>query len=358
MMKKICFGLLAAAFCCATAFAHPPITVYVDGNVLSFDQPPIIREDRTLVPMRGIFQALGASVTWDEPPQTVTAMNMEDIILFRVGEQDLYKNGERIYTMPVPAQIVNDRLLVPLRAVAESIGAEVSWDGIGYVVDIVSAENPASEISTIEQQLPTEPIEGGFAAEIRAADGTVVLTAKLECDIVESGKGADKINTALAEETFALGQGFLREYAQAALVDYAKQGEAFLPYYCVGAYELTREENGYASFFASMTAYDGKKETRSYRSATYDLSKGKEQELSDLISDSKEELDSLWTASFGAIIAEEPKAFYEDAEERLAKELEQVDFYLTEDGIVFYLPPDTVAPMETGAISFEIEYEF
>ena len=51
-MKKLLLGLLAALMFCVPAFAHPPITVYVDGEKLNFDQPPIIKDDRTLVPMR------------------------------------------------------------------------------------------------------------------------------------------------------------------------------------------------------------------------------------------------------------------------------------------------------------------
>ncbi|MBR6652733.1 MAG: copper amine oxidase N-terminal domain-containing protein, partial [Anaerotignum sp.] len=128
-MKKWLLGLLAVLLFSVPAFAHPPITVYVDGEKLNFDQPPIIKEDRTLVPMRKIFEALDAQVFWDEPSQSVTAISGRDVILFRIGQAGLYKNGELTYTMPVPAQIINDRTLVPLRAVAESLGCEVAWDG-------------------------------------------------------------------------------------------------------------------------------------------------------------------------------------------------------------------------------------
>lgn len=80
------------------AIAHPLITVYVDGKQLSFDQPPIIQDDRTLVPMRKIFEALDAQVIWDEADQTVMAMHNEDIIMLQIGEAGLYKNGELVYT--------------------------------------------------------------------------------------------------------------------------------------------------------------------------------------------------------------------------------------------------------------------
>ena len=93
-MKKVFLGLLAALILTVPAFAHPLITVYVDGEQLSFDQPPIIQDDRTLVPMRKIFEALDAQVIWDEADQTVMAMHNEDIIMLQIGEAGLYKNGE------------------------------------------------------------------------------------------------------------------------------------------------------------------------------------------------------------------------------------------------------------------------
>ena len=85
---------------------------------------------------------------------------------------------------------------------------------------------------------------------------------------------------------------------------------------------------------------------------------GKEVDLDDLVSDSRDDLEYLWQASFGALIDAEPDAFYSNAEKKLEKNLDEVDFYLTEEGIVFYLSPGIIAPPETGAVSFEITYEF
>ena len=98
-MKKILAGAFAASLFCVTAFAHPPVTVLVDGRALSFDQPPVIQDDRTLVPMRAIFQALGAEVYWEESTQTVTALSAADTLQFRIGDAGLYKNGEMEYSV-------------------------------------------------------------------------------------------------------------------------------------------------------------------------------------------------------------------------------------------------------------------
>jgi len=353
-MKKWLLGLLAVLLFSVPVFAHPPITVYVDGEKLNFDQPPIIKEDRTLVPMRKIFEALGAEVYWDEPSQSVTAVKGNDVFLLHIGKAELYKNGKVVYTMAVPAQIVNDRTLVPLRAVSESLGAEVAWDGIDYVIDISSAAGSTDMPSYIGQDTP---MKGGYSSQVVAPDGTVVLNAELKCDEVTGGKAA-AINGSMAKETFGQGEAFLQAYGEKALAEYAANPSQFMPYYYMGTYYLTRETDGYASFLASVTSYDGKDTDVTYFSHTYDLSTGQEVELEELVSDSRADLEYLWEVSFGALIDADPEAFYSNAKSKLEKSLEQVDFYLSKSGIVFYLSPETIAPAETGAVSFEITYDF
>lgn len=69
------------------------------------------------------------------------------------------------------------------------------------------------------------------------------------------------------------------------------------------------------------------------------MSSGRECALSELVSDSQADLQALWKASFTALIEADEDAFYSDAESRLARSLNQVQFYLTDSSIVFYLSP-------------------
>ncbi|MBO4343601.1 MAG: copper amine oxidase N-terminal domain-containing protein, partial [Clostridia bacterium] len=102
------------------------IFVKVDGELLKFDVPPVLQNDRTLVPFRAIFEALGATVDWDESTQTATAVKGDITLKITVGDNKLYKNGEAI-ELDVPAQIINDSTLMPVRAVSEAFGCEVNW---------------------------------------------------------------------------------------------------------------------------------------------------------------------------------------------------------------------------------------
>lgn len=117
------------------AFAedHPEITLTVDraqivrnGIATPLEVPAQILDGRTLVPLRAIFEALGASVDWEGTTQTVTSVKGKKTVILTVGVPSISVNGEA-KPLDVPAQIVNGRTLVPARAVAEAFGCEVVW---------------------------------------------------------------------------------------------------------------------------------------------------------------------------------------------------------------------------------------
>lgn len=103
------------------------VRVILDGELLSFDQDPIIESGRTLVPMRTIFTKLGANVDWDQKTKTVSSHRSDVEITLTIGEKQATVNGETV-ALDVPAQVRNGRTLVPLRFVAEAMDADVNWD--------------------------------------------------------------------------------------------------------------------------------------------------------------------------------------------------------------------------------------
>ena len=103
------------------------ISIYCDEEELSFDVPPIKEDDRVIVPMRKIFEVLGASVDWTEETSTVTARKDKTEISLTIGSNIMLKNGKKI-ELDVPAKVMHDRTLVPIRAVSEGLGARVEWD--------------------------------------------------------------------------------------------------------------------------------------------------------------------------------------------------------------------------------------
>ncbi|HML37407.1 MAG TPA: WG repeat-containing protein [Bacillota bacterium] len=106
-----------------------PVTVYLDGVELYFDSEPVIKDQRTMVPMRKIFESLGAEVQWDESAKTVTAKSAEQTIKLTIGSKTASVNGSEVQLDAAPF-IQSDRTLVPLRFVSEHLGAGVQWDDL------------------------------------------------------------------------------------------------------------------------------------------------------------------------------------------------------------------------------------
>lgn len=112
-------------------------TVMINGVVQVYDQPPVILNDRTLVPLRGIFEALGANVSWDQNAKTVLATKEGTTVCLTIGSNKAYKNGE-VINLDQPPQLINDRTMVPVRFVSEALGAKVDWDDRVRTVIITS----------------------------------------------------------------------------------------------------------------------------------------------------------------------------------------------------------------------------
>ena len=104
-----------------------PVTVNVSGKNVIFDQNPVSKDGRTLVPLRAIFEALGATVDWDGNTQTITSTFLNTTIKLTVGTNKMYVNGQEVI-LDVPAEVINNRTLVPVRAISQAFGFSVEWD--------------------------------------------------------------------------------------------------------------------------------------------------------------------------------------------------------------------------------------
>lgn len=103
------------------------ILVMLKGKYLDFDVAPVIENNSVLVPLRNIFTALGAEVSWQGDVQTVIAVRGEDRIAMQVGQNFIFKNNEKI-EIPTASIAKDGRVLVPVRAVAEALDTEVYYN--------------------------------------------------------------------------------------------------------------------------------------------------------------------------------------------------------------------------------------
>ncbi|MBE7042311.1 MAG: AMIN domain-containing protein [Ruminococcaceae bacterium] len=111
------------------------ITLKVNGTLVETDVPPVIINDRTFIPSRGLFEKLGAVVDWESAARRVIINYEETEVILTVDSTNATVNGENV-TMDVPAKIVNDRAMIPIRFVSEHLGLQVGWDGDSQTVTI------------------------------------------------------------------------------------------------------------------------------------------------------------------------------------------------------------------------------
>lgn len=162
MRKIVVLFLLSTLFlfCLSlSTVAQGDIKVAVDGEELSFDVPPANIDNRTLVPLRAIFEALGSEMDWNSVTQTVQAIKGDLKITLTVGKNYALRNDIPI-EMDVPAKIIAGRILVPVRFIAESLGAAVEWnDAIKTVTILSKGEQPPAKAPTPSTPSSPGPIK-------------------------------------------------------------------------------------------------------------------------------------------------------------------------------------------------------
>ncbi len=123
------------------------IKVVIDSSQKTFTQPPVIQNGHTLVPMRGIFESLGAGVTWNSKTKSIIAAKGSIKIEITINKTNATVNGKSI-TLDQKAVIVNGSTMVPLRFVSEALGAAVRWDGTTKTIYITSPKTVQKKVLT------------------------------------------------------------------------------------------------------------------------------------------------------------------------------------------------------------------
>ncbi|MDY3928659.1 MAG: stalk domain-containing protein [Clostridia bacterium] len=179
----ICLCAANTISSCSYAENIDDIKVTVNGEYIEFDQPPVIIDDRTMVPVRKIFEKLGAEVKYDEKTSTVYASKTGFELSMRIGDDKYILNNTEKY-LDVPAMIINDRTLVPVRAVSESMDCNVEWDNSKRTVVIF-----------------TDNTKEGGTLEVHFIDVGQADSALLKCGgktmLIDGGNAADS-NTVVA----------------------------------------------------------------------------------------------------------------------------------------------------------------
>ncbi len=128
MKRRILCVIIAIFMMITPAFAENEITVTVDGAKIEFDQAPVILNGRTLVPVRAVGEALGATVDWNDIERKATISYGENVLVLTIDNNIALVNGADFKLDQAPL-ILSGRTMVPLRFISEKFGSSVVWDG-------------------------------------------------------------------------------------------------------------------------------------------------------------------------------------------------------------------------------------
>ena len=145
-MRKICLLILACIFVCSfsvTGYANDAVTVKINGEALASPVSARLENGRTLLPMRAIFEELGAKVNWMPDDELIIATKDDLFIVMQIGNpqmtvQRLNVSKKTVLELDVVPFVENGSTIVPVRAVAESLGARVDWEDETWTVLITT----------------------------------------------------------------------------------------------------------------------------------------------------------------------------------------------------------------------------
>lgn len=159
-MKKIMLLIsVLAVMLLFPVLADNKIAVEIDNKIISFDVDPEIKNDRVMVPVRKIFEELGASVHWNESLKEVTGIKDNVTVKINIGSNIMYKNNYMTVLSPSP-YIVNGRTLVPIRMISESFDYDVSWnETLRKVIIKTNSHSGSTESGFAEEVLRLVNIE-------------------------------------------------------------------------------------------------------------------------------------------------------------------------------------------------------
>lgn len=340
MKKKLAVGLTTAALlatCTGAAFAAPTVTV--NGQALNLEQPPVIVESRTLVPMRAIFEALGCEVNWEAESKTVFAQKELDYLALTIGEKNLYCSNGPI-ELDVPAQIINDRTMVPLRAVSEALDAAVSWDASTETITVVGKAQGDYKYETKKYTENEETISVDMAYPqfiFRAdADNTVF-------DTLNKQFAATARTRASAFRQMISEDGSQSPYTPTAQ-------ERFAVTYNQGQY--------FSVLFENVQNTGGAHPITLRNSAVYDMKTGKALALTDILAGDQKTIDQIIHDGFAAQVKATPEAFYPDVEKYLSEAIAKkaYGYYLTEKGLTIFFQQYEIAPYAAGFQEYTLPF--
>lgn len=292
-MKKLLFlALLTTSLIAITPSAFADIEVSVNGEALIMEHQPVIENDRTLIPMRSIFEALGSKVEWDNDTRTVTVYDGMNLLQIAIDSPKLYVNDTTL-ELDAPARLINEKTYVPLRAVSESLNCEVIWHDETRSIDIFSPKT--------EHDIKRSYIEKSVLGE---NDEVMMNIAVSFPQIVNYGENEaiDKVNEAYINKATSNLAKIENDYKDSVieLYNYSKsENIPFSPAFLYYGYEIAYDKFGYLSVVEQLSIGFGTRvQTDYFGCSNFNLTTGEPLDKTDILNLTDEDVNTLSVYSF------------------------------------------------------------
>lgn len=367
MFKKIRIILLTVlvlALLATPSLANQNIEVYVDGEPVIFDQEPILENGRTLVPLRAIFEALGAKVGWEEESQAIFAKKRFTTISLEIDSKQMnvfnyidYEDKQVI--LDVPAKLLNGRTLVPVRAISEALCAEVSWEEDINTVVIKSKQGLHKIHDYYRDEEFTYPDTDKVVLNLSYAYPQFV-GEEGAFEYPEQAEVLNKLNQQFLDKANNFENGFEDDILKFAYEDYEFRGNDgyFFPHEYSHYFEVTYDNIELISILEQTYCYTGGAHGSTIQNANiYNLNTGEILGLSDILKGEPSEITALLQKTVLDEINSKEDYYWEDIASILQNmSLENWNFYLTQEGLVLYFQQYEIAPYATGLPSFVLPF--
>ena len=287
-MKKFLTGLvMAATIMSVSAVASAKVEVLVDGEKLELSSEAIIENDSTLVPMRELFEALDARVDWDNDAKKAVAYSGINVLTIGIDSDIMLSSGEEV-KLPAPARLVNEKTYVPLRAISESFGAEVMWDGETRTVLINTVK--------LENDIKTNYIDKDIKND---SEETVMRISVAYPEIRKNAdsegiKDINKYNKTVAEYTMELLEASYKDVAIEVYNTSVTQGKVTQPVFLYKGYVVIQDKFDILSVNEGLYIGFGEEyELNNYTFYNKNLKTGGEVPITDILNITEKDLEIL-----------------------------------------------------------------
>lgn len=332
-------GAAAAQSGDAVRVPRGDITVTVDGSAVQFDSEPAVQAQRVLVPLRKVCEALGARVEWEQDSQTIYMQKRDRYISMVLGGTSMSVNGTA-YALDVPSVAENGRTLVPLRAIAQAMDADVQWNQEKQMVVITSKQGDHQIQDHWDTFTKTDPETGKllytentvYPVLAHSDDSSAIAQINAACKkAVDDAVQANREQLVeSAEELQSAGADLSTSMNTEMTIPYDRGGRMAVRY----GFSL---DMGGAHPMPCLVALN------------FDTNTGKELTLSDVLGVTQEEVLQDVRDAYVKDIAAHPDAYFEDAA-KTAADMSEDDFvwYLTDQGVTVEADIYLLAPYAAG----------